>query len=127
MNKIWADVTDPNGRYTIYDLPAGHYRVRCLRRLAKNTPGRTLRQDLDVEIKRPPRWPGMADGQFKDNYNKLDVTIDIEPFMPLAVGQDAPDIQTQTADDRLCLKHRDKIVNIHFTPLKKIAGPISKV
>ena len=50
---IWADITDPNGLYSIYDLPAGQYHVRCLRRLAKNTPSCVMEKDLNIEIKEP--------------------------------------------------------------------------
>ena len=115
--NIWADVSDPNGVYHIYDLPEGEYHVRCLRRLAKNTPTRVMEKDLSVEIKKPTVWDQMVkDYQYVELGNTLDIRIDPEPFMPLEIGQDAPSLLAETSDGTQwdLNAHKGKVVVIHF-------------
>lgn len=102
--SVWADVTDPNGHYSIYDIPSGRYNLRCVRRLAKNTPTRVLKKNILIQI------------QDKDFNNNEDIQIDTDPFMPLTIGQAAPDIESQTIDGNkwLLKQHRGKIVVVHF-------------
>jgi len=113
---IWADVTDPNGLYSIYDLPAGQYYVRCLRRLAKNTPSRVMKKNLSIEIKEPFMVVGKGKKNFGEKQNTLNIKIDPEPFMPLQIGQDAPELQTKTikGENWTLNQNKGKVIIIHF-------------
>lgn len=118
--SVWADVTDPNGCYHIYDIPPGTYNIECVRRLAQNTPTRLLKENIQVQIKDKTRMASLSGEQFNNQPQTRDIQIDIDPFMPLTIGQKAPDIESQTIDGKKwsLKQHRGKVVVIHFYTTK---------
>ncbi|MHC4240450.1 MAG: redoxin domain-containing protein [Planctomycetota bacterium] len=110
---VWSDVTEPNGSYRIFDIPAGKYTLHCFRRLALNNYRRTLQATENLVIhdsndhadNRPPRAE-----------NIQNVVIDIESLMPLKYGQPAPAISAALLDGQpfKLTDQRGKVVVLYF-------------
>lgn len=103
----WSDITGRDGSYAIYDIPPGTYSLHCFRRLAMNNYSRTLQAERTITILNRPKE--------KDG-NTFDVSIDLEPFMPLPFDKPAPPLKAKTlAGGKFDLEHqRGKIVVLHF-------------
>lgn len=109
--SVWSDVSERDGSYVIYDIPPGEYNLQCYRRLALNNYSRTLRREVDITIKAPPRNNGDEHAQ-----NIRDVTVDLAPFMPLEYGQLSPPIMANllTGQRFNLAQQRGKVVVLHF-------------
>ena len=111
---VWSDVTDPNGHYAIYDIPAGHYTLSCFRRLARNSASRVLKEDRTITITQGDQGTPGARGPGHDN--SLDIVIDPEPFRPLAFDREVPAITARLLDGSSWSleEHRGRPVILHF-------------
>ncbi len=106
IKAVWSTVTDADGRYAIYDVHAGEYELRCFRRLALNDGSRTLEAVEPITLaNNGPR-----------TRNAHDIVIDLEPFLPLVAGADAPPIDHDTVDGAhfTLADHRGEWVLLHF-------------
>lgn len=110
---VWSDVSERDGSYQIFDIPPGEYSMRCFRRLALNDYTRTLQATKDVVIY-GPKEEGNTPPPRPENV--FDVSINLEPFMPLAYGRPAPPISGTLLDGRQfdLSKHRGRIVVLNF-------------
>lgn len=105
---VYADVSDVNGAYAIYDIPPGTYQLDLFRRLAQNSGSRVLQQQITVTITqeansiRPP--------------HQQDIEVNLTGFMPLDYGQDAPPFQVTLLDGSTfdLAQQRGKPVILHF-------------
>ena len=109
---IWADITQRDGSYTIYDIPAGPYTMTCYRRLALNNACRTLHHEQTLQIKAIPEEKSREIPPTQT----CDITVDVSPFEPLEYGQDAPALAgTLLSGQPFDLaEQRGRIVVIHF-------------
>ncbi|MHC4474486.1 MAG: peroxiredoxin family protein [Planctomycetota bacterium] len=109
---VWSDVTERDGSYGLYDVPPGEYTLHCFRRLALNNAGRTLQAAEDVTVRGPHKE--MQEPQRLRN--ELNVTIDLEPFMPLEYEQPAPPLSGILLDGRPfdLTEHGGKVVVLVF-------------
>ena len=109
---IWADVTERDGSYDIYDIPAGPYTLTCYRRLALNNYSRTLRHEQAVVIASAPS----ESASDKLEPQICDVVVDLSAFGPLAYGQSAPALTgTLLSGDSFDLAQQiGKVVVVHF-------------
>lgn len=108
---VWSAVTEKDGSYAIYDIPPGDYEMRCFRRLGLNISSRTLMVSQDVRI---PPTPEDAEPSAREN--KIDVRIDLAPFLPLEIGRPAPPVSaTLLSGDTFDLSaQRGKMVVLYF-------------
>jgi peroxiredoxin len=108
---VWSTVTDRDGRYMLYDVPAGDYILHCFRRLALNS-SRTLQKSLPISVSDDAR-PDMDTGL---PTNRADVAIDLVEFEPLPYDAPVPDINARTLDGApfSLAAHRGKVVVLHF-------------
>ncbi len=86
---VYADVSDVNGCYTIYDIPPGTYQLDLFRRLAQNSGSRVLEKQITLTIE--------SDESTRPE-NQRDIEVDLSSFMPLVYGQDAPPFQATLLD-----------------------------
>ena len=109
---VWADITQRDGSYSIYDIPAGPYTMICYRRLALNNACRTLRHEQPLQIKAIPEGNTTNIPQQQN----CDVIVDSSPFEPLEYGRTAPPLTgILLSGQRFDLaEQRGKIVVIHF-------------
>ncbi len=104
---VWSDITGKDGRYAIYDIPPGTYRLYCFRRLALNNYSRVINITRKITITEPSGpFPGIVN----------DISIDLKPFMPLKIGQPAPEFKSTTLSGESfdLRKELGKIVVLHF-------------
>lgn len=108
---VWSTVTDRDGRYMLYDVPAGDYILHCFRRLALNS-SRTLQKALPISVS-DDAPPDMDTGL---PTNRADVAIDLEEFEPLPYDAPVPDINARTLDGApfSLAAQRGKVVVLHF-------------
>jgi len=108
---VWSTVTERDGSYAIYDIPPGDYEMRCFRRLALNNYARTLTAKRDVAIP-----AAAADAGPDARENRLDVAIDLEPFMPLEIGTLAPELTAEllSGEPFDLAEQRGKLVVLYF-------------
>jgi peroxiredoxin len=107
VQSVLADITGKDGRYAIYDIPPGAYHIRCFRRLALNNASRVINVTRNITIPEPsPPFPEIV----------KDISIDVKPFMPLTLGQAAPEFVSETLSGEPfdLKKERGKIVVLHF-------------
>lgn len=112
-NPAWSEVTEKDGSYQIYDIPPGEYMLHCFRRLAYNNSSRTLQTKKAVSIK--GNKPKSQSVNIRAE-NTCDVSIDLQPFMPLEYGQQAPLLigTLDTGKKFNLAEHKGKIVVLHF-------------
>jgi peroxiredoxin len=108
---VWSDITDKDGRYAIYDIPPGTYRLYGFRRLALNNYSRVINVTRKITIAEPSKL-------FPEIVN--DISIDLKPFMPLKIGQPAPEFKSTTLSGESfdLRKELGKIVVLHFYTLR---------
>ena len=109
---VWADVTERDGSYSIYDIPAGVYTLCSFRRLALNNYSRTLSHSQKVVIAPVSSIPTLTPMPAQT----CNVAVDVSPFMPLAYGQPAPSLAgTLLSGVSFDLtEHAGKAVVVHF-------------
>lgn len=108
---VWSDVTMQDGSYRIFDIPPGGYTLHCFRRLALNNSTRTLQaaENVIIESKKNEKASTRTE-------NIRNISIDLEPLMPLKYGQPAPALSAKLLNggnfDLSAL--RGKIIILHF-------------
>ncbi len=110
-DAVWSAVTGRDGAYTIYDVPPGEYELRYFRRLALNDSSRVLQGSREVVVTADA--PAHAGTGLPEN--RIDVTVDLAPFLPLPIGGPAPDFEAPLLDGgtfRLA-NHRGKVVVLY--------------
>jgi peroxiredoxin len=113
LQVVWSDVTARDGSYRLFDVPPGRYSLHCFRRLALNNSGRTLQATQDVTVRGPDKKMQVKPQRVE---NVLDITIDLEPFMPLSYDKPAPLVAGKLLDGRPfdLAEHRGKVVVLIF-------------
>jgi len=110
---VHSDVSEADGSYAIYDVEPGDYTVICFRRLALNNYSRTLESKDFVTVPAPE-----TDSASREEPTCVvrDVRIDLEPFMPLDYGEQAPPFAgTLRNGIPFSLDNcRGKVVVVHF-------------
>jgi peroxiredoxin len=110
---VWADVTGRDGSYQIFDVPPGKYTLHCFRRLARNSASRVLKDTKTVTITGIDNSVNKHEGRVENIFN---ISIDLEPFMPLKYNQIAPPISGTLLNGQQfnLSEHLGKIVVLHF-------------
>ena len=108
MARVWSAVTEKDGTYQIDDVPPGAYTLRAFRRLALNSGSHTLEVVQDLAI---PKMDTVKRVPYERN-----MTINLDQFAPLKVGDVAPLFEGTALDGtpvRLA-DFRGRIVVLHF-------------
>jgi peroxiredoxin len=108
---VWSAVTEQDGSYAIYDVPPDDYELRYFRRLALNDGSRVLQGSREVVV----TADAPANVETGLPQHKVDVVVDLAPFMPLQPGDAAPDFEIPLLDGgafRLA-DHRGKVVVLY--------------
>lgn len=107
---VWSEITGKNGSYRIFDIPPGEYKLYCFRRLTLNNSSRTLQIEKDIVIETAQNKSESHDE------NICNISVDLNPFMPLKYGQAAPTLSGELLNGESfeLQKLRGKIVVLYF-------------
>lgn len=127
---VFSDVTAKDGSYAIFDIPQGDYTLICFRRLALNNAGRTLQAEKTITIHDNPS----PDEPNSPTKNICNVTIELEPFMPLEYDKPAPPLNAELLSGQTfsLADYKGKIVVLHFyanwcMPCNNSIGPFKQL
>lgn len=106
--RVWSTVSERDGTYRIDGVPPGAYTLRAFRRLAQNSATHTFEIVADVAV--PKDTPTARTPIVHD------LTVDLDRFAPLQVGDVAPDFEGTDLDGNpLRLADlRGRVVVLHF-------------